>query len=43
MRANLDRRNSILDSSLGVPVLTLLESFLQCRLRPRFEGFASQR
>lgn len=43
MKANLDRRNFILDAALGVPVLTLLESFLQCRLRPRFEGFASQR
>lgn len=43
MKANLDRHNFILDASLGVPVLTLLESFLQCRLHPRFEGFASQR
>jgi len=43
MRDNLHRHNFILDASLGVPVLTLLESFLQCRLRPRFEGFASQR
>jgi len=35
--------NFILDASLGVHVLNLLEAFLQCRLRPEFEGFASQR
>lgn len=43
MKQHLDRHNFILDGSLGVPVLTLLEAFLQCRLSPRFEGFASQR
>jgi len=43
IRANTARYNFLLDSSCGIPVLTLLESFLQCRLRPRFEGFASQR
>lgn len=40
---NTDRFNFLLDSAVGMPVLTLLESFLQCRLRPEFEGFASQR
>jgi hypothetical protein len=43
IKANVDRTNYLLDVSCGVPVLTLLESFLQCRLRPRFEGFESQR
>ncbi len=43
MKQHLDRHNFLLDAQLGVPTLTLLESFLQCRLRPRFEGFASQR
>jgi len=43
IKANVDRTNFLLDASCGVPVLTLLESFLQCRLRPRFEGFESQR
>lgn len=43
IRANVDRVNILLPSQLGVPVLTLLESFLQCRLRPRYEGFKSQR
>ena len=43
IRANVDRTNFLLDAECGIPVLTLLESFLQCRLRPRFEGFESQR
>jgi hypothetical protein len=43
IRANVDRTNFLLRAELGVPVLTLLESFLQCRLRPRYEGFKSQR
>ncbi len=37
------RVNIILPADLGVPVLSLLESFTQCRLRPEFEGFKSQR
>ena len=32
-----------MDADFGKPVLTLLEAFVQCRLRPRYEGFASQR
>lgn len=43
IRTNLDRVNILLPVHLGVPVLTLLESFMQCRLRPRYEGFQSQR
>jgi len=43
IKANTDRTNFLLDVECGVPVLTLLEAFLQCRLKPRFEGFASQR
>ena len=43
IKGNVDRTNFLLDASCGVPVLPLLESFLQCRLRPRFEGFESQR
>lgn len=43
IREHTDRVNFILDASLGVHVLNLLEAFLQCRLRPQFEGFASQR
>jgi len=43
IRENIDRVNFLLDERLGVPVLTLLETFLQCRLKPRYEGFKSQR
>jgi hypothetical protein len=37
------RTNFILHKRFGMPVLNLLEAFLQCRLRPVFEGFESQR
>ncbi|MGA7178903.1 MAG: hypothetical protein WBX11_04860 [Thiobacillaceae bacterium] len=43
IRQNIDRVNFLMDEKVGVRVLTLLESFLQCRLKPRFEGFKSQR
>lgn len=43
IKSNVDRVNLLLNSECGIPVLTLLESFLQLRLRPRFEGFDSQR
>jgi hypothetical protein len=43
MRANVDRTNFLLHEDCGIPTLTLLEAFLQCRLKPRFEGFSSQR
>ena len=43
IKTDVDRYNFLLDLLYGIPVLTLLESFLQCRLRPRFEGFESQR
>jgi hypothetical protein len=37
------RLNFLLPAELGMPVLSLLEAFLQCRLRPEFEGFESQK
>lgn len=43
IKANVGRVNFLLDTECGIPVLTLLESFLQCRLSPVFEGFDSQR
>jgi len=43
IKSKIDRWNFILDQNLGVPVLSLMESFLQCKLRPRFEGFDSQK
>ena len=43
IKANVDRVNFLLSVKFGIPVLTLLESFLQCRLKPQLEGFESQR
>lgn len=43
IRENVDRVNFLMDERIGVPVLSLLESFLHCRLKPRYEGFKSQR
>jgi hypothetical protein len=43
IRENIDRVNLLVDERFGVPLLTLLEAFLQCRLKPRYEGFKSQR
>src|SRR5947209_3552914 len=43
IKRNVDRTNFLLDADCGVHVLTLLESFLQCKLMPRFEGFKRQR
>lgn len=39
VKTNVDRVNFLLNAESGVRVLTLLESFLQCRLNPIFEGF----
>ena len=43
IKGHTNRVNFILNKELGIPVLNLLEAFLQCCLRPKFEGFASQR
>jgi hypothetical protein len=43
LRSNTGRINFLLPSSYGPEVLSLLEAFVQCCLRPEFEGFASQR
>ena len=43
IRENTDRHNFLLDSDYPIRLLTLLESFLQCRLDPVFEGFRNQR
>ena len=42
IKENTDRVNFLLDANTGKWVLTLLEAFVQCRLQPRYEGFASQ-
>lgn len=43
IKSETDRVNFLLDQALGIPVLSLMESFLQCKLRPMFEGFESQK
>ena len=43
IKKNTHRTNFLMKAECGVSVLTLLEAFLQCRLKPRFEGFPSQR
>ena len=43
IKTHVDRVNFLLSVESGIAVLTLLESFLQCRLDPVFEGFESQR
>ncbi len=43
IRENADRVNFILPERVGIEVLTLLEAYIQCRLKPVYEGFQSQR
>ena len=43
IKDHIDRVNFLLDAQQGMPVVTLLEAFLQCRLMPKYEGFKSQR
>jgi hypothetical protein len=41
--SHTSRANFLVSSSYDPFVLSLLEAFVQCRLKPEFEGFASQR
>ena len=43
IKENTERVNFLLDKELGIHVLTLLESYLHCKLHPVFEGHASQK
>ena len=43
VRLSTDRAHLLLDSTCPIAVLNLLEAFVQCRLRPHFEGFESQK
>jgi hypothetical protein len=43
IKTETDRVNFLLDKKFGIPVLSLLESFLPGRLRSKFEGFDSQK
>lgn len=43
IKNNTDRVNILIDSSHGVALLSLMESFFLCRFKPFFEGFESQK
>jgi hypothetical protein len=43
IKANVHRMNFLMDAECGIRLLSLLESFLQCRPEPKFEGFERQR
>lgn len=43
IKENVERINFVLHKDAGIPILNLLEAFLQCSFEPRFEGFKNQR
>ena len=43
IKQNTKRINFLIPENFGIPLLSLLEAFLQCRLKPRFEGFDTQK
>lgn len=43
IKNNADRVNYHLNVNCGIRVLSLFEAYLQCRLKPMFEGFESQK
>ena len=43
IKKHTDRVNFIIDARYGMPIVTLLEAYLQCRLKPKYEGFESQK
>lgn len=43
IKENLDRLNIVLPEDVGIEGLNLLEAFLQCYFKPKYEGFKSQR
>ena len=42
IKKNLSRVNLRLDKNLGIAALSLLESFLHCRLKPKYEGLKNK-
>lgn len=42
IKKHTTRLNFLLNADYGSAVLTLFEAYVQCRLKPKFEGFASQ-
>ena len=43
IKNNTRRIDIFIDSKLGIPVLNLLEAYLQCKFKPKYEGFESQK
>jgi hypothetical protein len=43
IKNNTRRYDIFIDSELGIPVLNLLEAYLQCKFKPKYEGFESQK
>jgi hypothetical protein len=43
IRNNIRRIDILIDQQVGIFVLNFLEAFLQCRFRPKYEGFESQK
>ena len=43
IRTNVRRIDILLDPSLGIHVLSLVEAFLHCKFNPKYEGFWKQR
>ncbi len=43
IKKNTNRVNILIDSKFGIPLLSLIEVFLQYKFPPKFEGFKSQK
>jgi hypothetical protein len=43
IKKNTRRIDIFIDTKLGVPVLNLLEAYLQCKFKPKYEGVESQK
>lgn len=43
IKENLSRLNILLPEKIGIEGLNLLEAFLQCYFKPKYEGFKTQR
>jgi hypothetical protein len=43
IKQNVQRIDVLIDSSLSIFVLELVEAFLHCKLKPKYEGFSNQK
>ncbi len=43
IKNNTRRIDIFIDSELRISVLNLLEAYLQCKFKPKYEGFESQK